>query len=208
MADSLKDQLLHAGFEEAKPTHRKKPKKTAAKQNKTAAKASNSTRYSTTATSPGKSRTHHAKSTGKSAGKSAGKSGKPKKPPILRRATNARFSTPPNAEDAAKKSRKARVQALIETHEIKDSAGEILYRYVLDSRIRELRVNEVTRQRLLDGDLTITRLNGTTRIVTRALCEQILELNPDWSIARIATDDDHEASDDYKDFPIPDDLQW
>jgi len=201
MADSLKDQLLHAGFEETKPTRRKKPKKTASKQNSTTAKTSNSTGYNATSDPRGKRKA--------SRGKSAGKSGKPKKPPILRRTTNARFSTPPNAEDAAKKSLKTRVHALIEAHEIKDCAGEALYRYVLGNRIRELRVNEATRQRLLGGELTITRLNGSTRLVTRALGEQILELNPEWSMATLATDDGRENSDDdYKNFPVPDDLQW
>ncbi|MEE9321365.1 MAG: DUF2058 family protein [Granulosicoccus sp.] len=201
MSDSLKDQLLRAGFEATKPVKRLKSKKTHAKQIRSPAKVGSSTRFSPATLSPRKDRSNRAGATGKS--------GKPKKPPIIRRTSNARFSSPPDAVDATEQSLKAKVQTLIEANEIKDSKGETLYQYVLGSRVQELQVDENTRQRLLVGELTVTQLNGTARIVTRAASEQILALNPQWAMARLVTDENHaEPNNDYKDFPIPDDLQW
>jgi len=109
----------------------------------------------------------------------------------------------------AKKETKANIKQLIESEEIKEFKGEEVYRFTLQNRIRELHVSAEIRQRLIEGTLCVTRLNGTTRVVPDHLIQKITALNPDWAIVR----HDNEAAgsndtDGYEDFPIPDDLTW
>ena len=167
MSDSLRDQLLQAGFsqkakEPAKNKQRSKPKKSGASR-------------------PNKA---HTPSPQAPSGKTV-------------------------AEAAADKRKaiKAKIKTLIETAEVKEFAGEIVYRFTLQNRIRELHVKEDVRKQLVDGALTVTRLNGTTRLVPSEIVEQIRTINPNWAIVSAAPDspDDNAG---YEEFPVPDDIVW
>jgi uncharacterized protein YaiL (DUF2058 family) len=112
-----------------------------------------------------------------------------------------------DAAAAERKAVKGKIKTLIEAVQIKEFAGETVYRFTLQNRIRELHVAEAIRVQLIDGTLTITRLNGTTRLVPSAIITQIQALNPNWAIvSSTSTSSDTEGG--YDDFPVPDDIVW
>lgn len=168
MSDSLRDQLLQAGF--------KQPAKEPAK---------------------GKQR-HNRKPK---------KNGNPTSGQRDQRPAKAQEQSATDAAAAERKAIKAKIKTLIESTETKDFAGDVVYRFTLQNRIRELHVKEDIRKQLVDGSLTITRLNGSTRLVPVAVVDQIRELNPEWAVVTMqsGSSDDNEG---YEDFAVPDDIVW
>ena len=234
MSDSLRDQLLKAGFAEpAKPKASKK--KTARKHRPQAgpqagpqsrapqgSSATGSAANRATATDGGKITTEpkaghtHVPATPPKKKKSK------KAPAIKPRAGSwstrdpSTAPTPPgasratvNADPAAAEQRrkvKAAIQTLIDTNALKDFKGEEIYRFTLQNKIRELLVTDVVRKQLANAELAITRLNGATRLVPAAVAHEIREINPQWVIF-LTTDKDSSVDED-EEFPIPDDLIW
>ena len=70
-----------------------------------------------------------------------------------------------------------------------------------------MHVAETVRKQLVDGSLTITRLNGTTRLVPSETVTKIQALNPNWAIVS-ATSATSDTEGGYDDFPVPDDIVW
>lgn len=174
MSDSLRDQLLQAGF--------KKPAKEPAKKTPTRGQAQR--RKSQSELSKPQQRSKH---------------------------SARQAQTSPEAIAAAavaeRKAIKNKIKTLIEEVQIKEFAGEVVYRFTLQNRIRELHVAEAIRTQLVDGSLTITRLNGTTRLVPSEAVSKIQALNPSWAIVS-STNESSDTEDGYDDFPVPDDIVW
>lgn len=168
MSDSLRDQLLQAGFKQTA----KEPAKNKQRANRKPKKSGNAVKA------------QHAQKQLKPDSKAADE-----------------------AAAAQRKAVKVKIKTLIESSETKEFAGDTVYRFTLQNRIRELHVKEDIRKQLVDGTLTITRLNGSTRLVPNEIVEQIRELNPDWAIvsAQSGSSDDNEG---YEDFAVPDDIVW
>ncbi len=187
MADSLRDQLLKAGFksEEKKPASGQSRSKKAArnKRNKPATQAA---RKSNAA--PGKS--FHKASTKVSA------------------AADKKAADQKAIE--TRKRVKAEIKLLIEPASIKNYAGEIPYNFVLGNKVRQLFVNKAAQEKLASGETVITRLNGNTHVIPAELASSILKLNPDWAIVDNTQDDKStdQSRDDYGDYEVPDDLTW
>ena len=174
MSDSLRDQLLQAGF--------KKPAKEPAK------KPSNRGQAKRRQNQGGASARQHSKNT---------PTPDPQKDPKAIAAAAA----------LERKATKDKIKALIEEVQVKEFAGETVYRFTLQNRIRELHVAEAIRTQLVDGSLTITRLNGTTRLVPSDAVSKIKNLNPNWAIVS-STSETSDTEDGYDDFPVPDDIVW
>ncbi len=141
---------------------------------------------------------------------------KPRKPRHTKTDPDKR-STQQDADSAiaARKAVKAQIKALIESVAIKEHAGDSVYRFTVQKRIRELHIKEDIRLQLIAGSLVITRLNGTTQLVPAETADQIRALNPNWAIFDTAGShsvaQSHQAddgADDYADFQVPDDLVW
>ncbi len=209
MSDSLRDQLLNAGFAKPKPAPAKR--KRAAKKPQSAHKKVDST-PSTKApvqTQPKAGYTH--------VPASPPKKKKAKKAPAVKaragswstRAPAAQAPARPPADPVVAEKRrqmKAEVQKLIDTTALKNFKGEEIYRFTLQNKIRELLVTEPVRKQLASGELAITRLNGATRVIPADTAVQIRRANPQWVIF-ITTDVDDSSEED-EEFPIPDDLIW
>jgi uncharacterized protein YaiL (DUF2058 family) len=176
MSDSLRDQLLQAGF--------KKPAKEPAKK------------------TPNRGQAQHRQSHGEQS--------KPQQK-SKHAAREREPQTSPKAIAAAavaeRKAIKDKIKTLIEEVQIKEFAGEVVYRFTLQNRIRELHVAEAIRTQLVDGSLTITRLNGTTRLVPSEAVPKIQALNPNWAIVS-SSSASSDTEDGYDDFPVPDDIVW
>lgn len=175
MSDSLRDQLLKAGFskpkaEPAKPKQRKAPH---SKRHRPAAKKSESATK------------------------------------VQHRESAEQKTKQAEAEQAIaqRKAVKLKIKTLIEATAIKDFKGEVVYRFTLQNRIRELHISDTVQSRLVADELAITRLNGSTYIVPTQTAMEIKALNPDWAVV-VPKDASTDQSDDYDAFPVPDDLQW
>jgi len=167
MSDSLREQMLKAGFKEATPAKKKSPKKARSKKS------------------------------------AAAKSSAPSKP----HAKNAALIAE-NIANAEKKKLKAQIKQIIEDNKAEKTTGEIAHSYLVGKRIKQLFVNEDTRKKIVEGDLVITRLNGSTYLIPAEIGVQVLSLNPDWIVITPASSDTPAEDDEYADFQVPDDLQW
>ncbi len=209
MSDSLRDQLLQAGFTQpkAKPAQRKRSGKKPKPSPR--ADAVDASASAPVQTQPKAGYTH--------VPATPPKKKKAKKAPAVKAragswSTREHVATTPAkpAADpvAAEKRRqmKADVQALIDEAALKNFKGEEIYRFTLQNKIRELLVSEPVRKQLANGELAITRLNGVTRLIPAATVSRIRNINPQWVIF-ITTDAD-DSSDEDEEFPIPDDLIW
>lgn len=107
---------------------------------------------------------------------------------------------------AARKTQKIAITELINEHQIKKFAGESVYSYTLEKKIRQLFVSDEARTKLISGEWVITRLNGATYLVPDNTGKAIVEINPQWLV--VSSQDDNDSSDEYKEHPVPDDLQW
>lgn len=175
MSDSLRDQLLNAGFSKPKADTPK------AKQRK----------------SP---HTKHHQPINKSSAQSNAQQRQSISPKQAKQATL-------DAATAQRKVLKAQIKTLIEATAIKEFKGEIVYRFTLQNRIRELHISEGIHKQLVADELVITRLNGSTYLVPAQTAQEIKVLNPDWAIV-VPTQASTDTSEDYDAFPVPDDLQW
>lgn len=180
MADSMRDQLLKAGF--STPT----PEPTTRSDKKKVRKPSR--------------------------GRGTGTKSQAGRPPAqqtqARKASHGSGNTSAaDAETTRRKVLKAQIKALIEKELVEKYSGESVYRYVLGTRIRELHVTPEIHRQLVDGVLSVTRLNGNTCIVPAATVEAIRQINPDWAIMKPASDASSNIE-GYEQFQVPDDLQW
>ena len=188
MSDSLKDQLLKAGFKETKAANSGKKKR-----NEYAAGKNNGKKRS--ASSSGR-KSHQSKGKSVAVGNPANKeSGK-------------QDAQQDAAAIAEKKRVKAAIKEIIEGSALKEFKGETAYSFVLGKKVRQLFVNDDAHTKLSAGEWVITRLNGNTYLIPIDKVEPILALNPDWAIVQNQADGDQSSDDEYKDFQIPDDLTW
>lgn len=211
MSDSLRDQLLKAGFEA--PKQEKKPARKKPRQRKPDAASSNAqkTVSKPKQTEPLAGHTH--------VPATKPKKQKAKKPPVIKpragswstRAPAADESSPDardnSADNQQRQQMKAQVRQLIEDSEMKSFKGDVVYRFTLQNKIRELQVTEPVRKQLVAGELAITRLNGSTRLIPTAVVADIRAINAQWVIF-LTTDGKDTSNDDEDEFPIPDDLIW
>lgn len=118
-----------------------------------------------------------------------------------------------NAEARAKALR-AQARQIIQDKQV-PRAGESEYRFPVDGAIRTLRVDELQRRQLANGQLVIARLDEGFVLLPRAAGEKLRERAPDWIVldnrqagdpAPSAGNAEDEAY--YAQFTVPDDLVW
>ena len=231
MSDSLRDQLLQAGFEAPKPTARPKAKP------KTHAKANQNSK----SRRGGKPQQHSATNTAKTQSTNTAKqpsSQVPGKPQVVVGYTDVPAVTPkkkkskkapavksrssswstrgsePQAEgnrttktadsDHESDGKRGQVHALIESTMLKEHKGEAIYRFTWQNKIRELLVLEKVRQQLANGEIAITWLNGRTCFIPVETASSIRLINDQWRIFI----NEETASDQDDEHPVPDDLIW
>lgn len=188
MADSLRDQLIAAGFDAPKKEARKKPKTNAGSSS---AKGKAKGKQTRQGPQPRRNKSGSPKSQGSGKG------------------PNQQQKSSDDAI-AARKKLKAEIKVLIDENKTEPWKGDTVYRYLVDKKIRELYVTEVLHPKLTTREVAITRFNGETFIVPRATGQAIKQKNPQWSVFNL--EDNETAADEtdseYADFQVPDDLQW
>ena len=196
MADSLRDQLIAAGYEAPKKEAKRKPR-------------------------PQESKKSHPK--GKKSGDKSRSRPKPHNPTGVTGKGQSQRGPNKGAVQSAealkaieeRKKLKAQIKTLIDDNKLDNWKGEVVYRYLVEKRIRELYVSEEMHKQLADRTVAVTRLNGDTYLVPLATAEKIKEINPQWSVFNTdANAEDNaelapsESDTDYADFKVPDDLKW
>lgn len=180
MSDSLREQMLKAGFKEPASDTKKRSGKSQKNKSGQRGQASG---------------THQSRAPKQQAG-----------PSSIERATIEKRKA--EAEQIAERKRvKAEIKSLIDTDKIDDTKGEIAHSYVIGKRIKQMFVSETIRKQLLAGTSVITRLNGATYIIPSLTGEKVCTLNPDWVVVTPSSEAPSE-DDDYADFQVPDDLTW
>ena len=185
MADSLRDQLIAAGFDAPKKEARKKPKSGAgAGSNK---RPGNKPSGSNKRQASGKP--HRGPATKKSASRSA-TGGGPQNSSGNRNKTNSDNEAKDNeAKIEERKKLKAKIKILIDDNKTETWKGEIVYRYLVDKKIRELYVSEELHPKLTAREVAITRYNGETYIVPRETGKEIKDINAQWSVFNLEKDE-------------------
>lgn len=106
--------------------------------------------------------------------------------------------------------RQAQVRQLLETHRIR-SGGDIRFQFAdpRDRRIRQLYVSHDVRERLAKGLLAICATKDGYCIVPSETADRVAGRDPTAVMFRVDPAEERPDEDDpYRDFPIPDDIDW
>lgn len=210
MSESLRDQLLKAGFNQSEKTSAQKTdagRKDPAKAKNKGKKPSNATGVYR----PGKGRKVDqrqrysplpaSKSGGLDAPAEKGKSKKPKKAPAVKpregswssrsgdsvsidataESEHGRQSDPPPGPGQQPENL-SRIDHLVKKNAIDIGKAESTYRFTLQKRICELKVSEDIRKRLAASELGITSLNGDFFVLPLNCIDQIKSIDSQWTI--------------------------
>lgn len=108
----------------------------------------------------------------------------------------------------AVKARRAELRKqLRETHK-NDGKGEITHYFQFGRKVRQVMVTSRQQEQLVAGDLGIVVMDGITYLVERSLADTVQRDDPDACVVIHDGEDSAAVDDEYKDYVIPDDLQW
>ncbi|MEM7218549.1 MAG: DUF2058 domain-containing protein [Pseudomonadota bacterium] len=193
MADSLRDQLIKAGLAT------KSQAKKADKQKNAEANAQ---------------RQRKKKPGGKSAAPTQGEKNRQRANKARAvRAERDRALARERNEKAAEKAKLAEIKQLVAKHDQRREKAEsdVPYNFLHKKKIKRIYVQPAQLDALSRGALVIVNVDGLYHLVSQAVAKRIEERDPRWIVADASKAEDapDEAMDDYyKQFEVPDDLDW
>lgn len=206
MADSLRDQLIAAGYDAPKKEVKRKPRPHDNKKNQPNGKKTGDKNKARQKHQPASASTPNRQPGSRPGNKPANKNNK---------TGSATHSAEALQAIEERKKLKAQIKTLIDDNKLENWKGELVYRYLVEKRIRELYVTEEMHKQLAERSVAVTRLNGDTYLVPLATAEQIKVINPQWSVFNTDADakdqaelTPSEADTQYADYKVPDDLKW
>lgn len=107
----------------------------------------------------------------------------------------------------AKKARRRKIQALIESERRNDDRADIAYHFVKGKRIKRIYVTEAQRDALASGGLVIAALEGHHHLLTPAAAGELAELAPQ-TVITSGVDEGAAEADAEDGPPVPDDISW
>ena len=103
----------------------------------------------------------------------------------------------------------ARVKQILEHHNQDEIRGEVTFNFTYDNKVKELDVNEQTKQALSKGRLAICVLEGKFYVLQDEPARKIAEVDEKYIVFHVADDTAESDEDDpYSGYEIPDDLTW
>ncbi len=103
----------------------------------------------------------------------------------------------------------ARVKQILEHHNQDEIRGEVTFNFTYDNKVKELDVNEQTKQALSKGRLAICVLEGKFYVLQDEPARKIAEVDEKYIVFHVADDKVESDEDDpYAGYEIPDDLTW
>ncbi|MCH9672690.1 MAG: DUF2058 domain-containing protein, partial [Gammaproteobacteria bacterium] len=85
---------------------------------------------------------------------------------------------------------------------------EIAYNFQHDTAVRSIYVNDSLRQSLISGTLAIVFVDERYELVPSPVAERIRERDASYIVDTESSDTQPDEDDPYKDFVVPDDLNW
>lgn len=112
-------------------------------------------------------------------------------------------------EEADKKAVVAQIRQLITMNAQSKDDGELAYNFSDDGVVKKLYVSEQTQKQIVNGRLTIVKLDQSYELVPTAVADKISQRDDSYLILRNEQQEQIEDEDDlYADYKIPDDLMW
>lgn len=112
-------------------------------------------------------------------------------------------------EAADKKAVLAQIRQLISMNAQPKNDGELAYNFSDNGVVKKLYVSEQTQRMIVNGRLTIVKLDESYELVPTAVADKISQRDESYLILRNEQQEQIEDEDDpYADYKIPDDLMW
>jgi uncharacterized protein YaiL (DUF2058 family) len=112
-------------------------------------------------------------------------------------------------EEAERRERWAHIRQLIEQHRLPKIESDDYFNFVARGKVRRLAVDAALRERIISGEVVIVRCEGKHDVVPRDIGERIREYDARAVISLQEKADAAPSEEDpYKDYVVPDDLQW
>ncbi|MDN3517136.1 DUF2058 domain-containing protein [Aquisalimonas lutea] len=113
-----------------------------------------------------------------------------------------------NEQSKQKKSAAAQVEDLLREHAVSTREGTIPFHFTKDGKVRKIEVTRDQQGKLSTGALAIVERKGRFHVVPAEVVPRLQEREPSLFVALVTDAGDDEDDDLYKEFPIPDDLDW
>ena len=112
-------------------------------------------------------------------------------------------------EEADKKAVVAQIRQLITMNAQPRDDGELAYNFSDAGVVKKLYVSEQTQRMIVNGRLTIVKLDESYELVPTAVADKIAQRDDSYLILRNEQQEQSVDEDDpYADYQIPDDLMW
>lgn len=113
-------------------------------------------------------------------------------------------------EKAAARARAAEITQIIEQHRVpRAEESDDYFNFVANGKVRRMAVSPEQRHRIVAGSLVIVRWGGRNELLPPEAAEQVRTRHATAVISLPSGEPARPAEDDpYKDFVVPDDLQW
>jgi uncharacterized protein YaiL (DUF2058 family) len=116
-------------------------------------------------------------------------------------------------EQADAKAIDAQIKQLIQMNRIDDIEGEIAYNFVVNNKIKTLRISDQIQKQITLGRLAIVKQDASSKsdfaVVAKSVADKIAQRNRDYIVHILQPDQEDVCRDDpYADFKVPDDLMW
>ena len=115
-------------------------------------------------------------------------------------------------EQAKLKATSIEIDQLILSNLIKrNEECEIVYNFEHRKKINRIYINEDMKQRIINGQLGIARIEGRYELIPKLIAERIQKRNEKRVILFEQTEPEEQATDEddpYAEFKVPDDLMW
>ncbi len=103
----------------------------------------------------------------------------------------------------------ARVKQILHHHNQDGIQGEVTFNFVYESKVKEIKVSEDTKQKLSKGLLAICQLEGEFYVLPDDPARKIAEVDEKYILLHAQQEQDKPDEDDpYADYQIPDDITW
>lgn len=110
--------------------------------------------------------------------------------------------------DKQKKSAAAQVEDLLRDHAVSTRDGTIPFHFTKDGKVRKIEVTKDQQKKLSAGALGIVERKGRFHVVPADVVPRLQEREPALFVALVTAADSDEDDELYREFPIPDDLDW
>lgn len=113
-------------------------------------------------------------------------------------------------EEAKKKALIAQIRQLITLNSQPRDKGEIAYNFSDSGKITKVMVTDALQQGLINGQLSIAKLDDHYHVISTAAAEKIQQRDDSYIVVQNDRNQDETVDEDdpYADFQVPDDLMW